>query len=463
MKITFENKINIGFILSLLAVIFIVIVSYLCINDLADDARRNKESQEVMTQLSALLSTISDAESAQRGYVISDDVHFLEMYDSARLQLSIVFQSLKELNADNQYQLKRITAIEKLIARRMKMFRANIEMRRTKGFELVQHEISTGRGRLLQNEIYNKVANMQHEENIIQIALAQNSISSIRFTKLVLILSSIVVFVFVLFSLFYIRRGFIERRIAEADLNIKNIELQRINSEKDKFFSIIAHDLRNPFNGFLGFTKLMVEDLPDMTREEIQKIALSMSKSATNLFSLLENLLEWSRMEQGLIPFKQELIELKPRVIESIKPLIESAKNKEIEIKYDLSGDLQVYADSYMLQSILRNLVSNAIKFTNKNGKIYISAKTTIWNSIEISITDSGVGMTKEMVDTLFQLGANTGRLGTLGEPSTGLGLLLCNEFVQKHGGKIWGKSEENKGSMICFTIPAGPEGIMVM
>ena len=244
------------------------------------------------------------------------------------------------------------------------------------------------------------------------------------------------------------------RRIVEEQIKQKNEELAKLNTEKDKFFSIIAHDLRSPFNAFLGFTKLLDDELPTMTKENTQKIALAMRKSATNLFDLLENLLEWSRMQQGLVPFTPEKIQLL-QVVEAIKQIaLEPAKIKEIELTFDIPGDISVFGDGNMLQSVIRNLVSNAIKFTPKGGRVRVSAKGTMDNGVEFSVKDTGIGMSPPMVSDLFRLDVQTNRKGTDGEPSSGLGLLLCKEFVEKHGGKLWVESEEGKGSAFYVTIP---------
>lgn len=237
-------------------------------------------------------------------------------------------------------------------------------------------------------------------------------------------------------------------------LEEKIAELKKSNNEKDIFFSILAHDLRSPLNGFWGLTRILVEELPNMTIDQIHQITLSMENSATSLYHLLENLLEWARMQQGLIPFDPKPIELLPEVKESIVMILESAKSKEIEITYDIPNDLAVFADSKMLQFVIRNLVSNAVKFTYKGGKINVSAKVKGDNRVEISIKDSGIGMNNTMVDHLFRLDSQTNRNGTEGEPSTGLGLTLCKEFVEKQGGKIEVESKEGKGSIFYFTIP---------
>jgi PAS domain S-box-containing protein len=245
-----------------------------------------------------------------------------------------------------------------------------------------------------------------------------------------------------------------KRILAEQEIKLKNEALVKINAEKDKFFSIIAHDLRSPFNGFLGLTEIMAEELSSLTRDEIQDIAVNMRNSATNLFRLLENLLNWARMQQGLIPFKKEVVKLLPIVIESFEMLEESAKSKAIELTYSIPNDFMVVADNNMLHTIIRNLLSNAVKFTTKGGKVSLSAITLGDRSVEISVKDTGIGMNATIVDNLFSLDVHTNRKGTEGELSTGLGLMLCKEFVEKHGGKIRIESEEGKGSTFYFTIP---------
>jgi len=248
-----------------------------------------------------------------------------------------------------------------------------------------------------------------------------------------------------------------QRKKADAEVIQKTEELQKLNNEKDKFFSIIAHDLRSPFNSFLGLTQIMAEELSNLTTTELQKIAESMRNSAVNLFRLLENLLQWSRIEQGSLPFDPEITDLKTDIDESIAMVLESARNKEIEIIYDIPIDLMVYADSNMLRTVIRNLVSNSIKFTPYQGKITLEAKIDENQSTLISIKDTGIGMTPEIVEHLFQLDGKTNRKGTHGEPSSGLGLLLCKEFISKHGGRIWVESEEGKGTTFHFTFPDHP------
>lgn len=248
-------------------------------------------------------------------------------------------------------------------------------------------------------------------------------------------------------------RDITERKKAEEELKNKNEQLSKLVAEKDKFFSIIAHDLRSPFNGFLGLTQIMVEELPGLSGSELQSIAQSLKESATNLYNLLENLLNWSLIQQDMVRFDPQTFQLLPIVSECLAVALQPAKSKKIEIVYNVPNDLEVLSDINMLQTVIRNLVSNAVKFTPKGGKISLSAQRGI-NGIEISIKDSGIGMSPTQADNLFRLDFQFNRKGTEGEPSSGLGLLLCKEFIEKHGGQIWVKSKEGKGSVFYFTLP---------
>jgi two-component system, sensor histidine kinase and response regulator len=250
----------------------------------------------------------------------------------------------------------------------------------------------------------------------------------------------------------------IARVYTHVKLYRQSIELQNLNVTKDKFFSIIAHDLKGSMRGFKGMTEFLAECVPSMTMAEIQEHLGSLRDSSTHLFRLLENLLQWARLQQGSVPFEIEPIRLQSIVKESIILIKELAKRKNIDIAQDVSKQLRVFADSNMLQTILRNLLSNAVKFSMAGGNVSISARAADDKSIEIAIKDSGIGMTREMIDNLFRLDSQTGRPGTDGEPSTGLGLLLCKEFIEKHGGKIWVESEVGKGSICTFTIPGSVE-----
>ena len=246
-----------------------------------------------------------------------------------------------------------------------------------------------------------------------------------------------------------------ERRRAEAEIQQKNIELAEINASKDKFFSIIAHDLKSPFTGFLGLTRVMAEEIQDLTMKEMQEFAKSMQDSADNLYKLLDNLLEWSRMQRGAMEFKLEKSYMFFIVNQILSTQSEVARQKDIELVNAIPEELQITADIAMINTIMRNFISNAIKFTPKGGKIEIGVSVNEENAYtEIYIKDNGIGMNSDTISNLFRIDAKVSQPGTESEPGTGLGLLLCREFIEKHGGHLRVESEIGKGSTFYFTIP---------
>jgi ligand-binding sensor domain-containing protein/signal transduction histidine kinase len=254
-----------------------------------------------------------------------------------------------------------------------------------------------------------------------------------------------------------IDKQLLEKKVLEQtrEISQKNQELLKMNTEKDKFFSIIAHDLRSPFSGFLGLTQQMAEDLPDFKMEELQDIAIRLKTSASSIYALLENLLVWARIQQGQISYKPQKVQLSLIINESISSLLDAAKNKKIVITINIDENLFVDADNNMLQTVIRNLVSNAVKFTPEHGSIVLSAMSTSQAYTEITVRDSGIGMNPSMLEKMFRIEEKINRKGTTGEPSTGLGLILCKEFIEMHSGSIWVESEEGKGSVFHFTIPS--------
>jgi len=246
----------------------------------------------------------------------------------------------------------------------------------------------------------------------------------------------------------------IERKKAEEEISFKNEQLQLINAEKDKFFSIIAHDLRGPLSAFVDATQILTEEIQNMDLEEIKDITMSMKTSASNIYGLLENLLEWSRLRRGAMDFVPENLNLKKKIEASIDVLSESARKKRIGLTISVPGELEIRADIHMFDTIIRNLISNAIKFTISGGKVIVTANYNGDHYIVVKISDSGIGMAPELRNKLFQIDEKTSRPGTEGETSTGLGLLLCKEFIEKHGGKIWVESSVGQGSTFSFSLP---------
>ena len=219
---------------------------------------------------------------------------------------------------------------------------------------------------------------------------------------------------------------------AEQEIKQKNAILQKTIADKDKFYSIIAHDLRGPISGIAGIMEIMVDPTQFFSDTERNEIKTELRESARNTFNLLEQLLEWSRMENGAIEFTPQRLVLSDIIEACIIINSKQAKEKGIELKVDIPKEFEVNADVNMLKTKIRNLTSNAIKYSNKGGIVTISA-TVYEGMINLSVNDTGIGMSKEIVENIYNAGFNTRRSGTNGEQSYGLGLLLCKEFIEKH------------------------------
>jgi len=249
-------------------------------------------------------------------------------------------------------------------------------------------------------------------------------------------------------------RDITDRKIAEKELEESKVRLSEANVTKDRFFSIIGHDLRSPFSSIIGFSELLVEQVNEKDYDGIGNYARLIHDSSKRAMNLLTNLLEWSRAQSGKIEFNPEYFEFGTTLNEVVALYNDSAEQKFIHISKKLSHNISVVADKAMVKTILRNLISNAIKFTNPGGEIIIKAEQQEKELI-VSVTDNGVGIKKEHIDKLFRIDYNHSTLGTNEEKGTGLGLLLCKEFIEMHEGKIWVESNQAKGCIFNFSLPS--------
>lgn len=272
-------------------------------------------------------------------------------------------------------------------------------------------------------------------------------------------------------------RDISERKQAELLLLRQSAELYQANATKDKFFSIIAHDLKSPFNSILGFSSLLADEIDEMDKEETARYAGMIHNAATKAFELLENLLLWARSQRGLVDFAPEKMKLRPAVDEVIALARLQAEKKEISLESAVADDITVFADPQMVKTIIRNLVSNAIKFTPGGGKVSVDVKRgtcdevretnevaaetldTIGESlhatrdtshlprIEITVKDSGVGIPANRLEEIFRVDSKSSTPGTANESGSGLGLILCREFAERNGGSISVESAVGEGS----------------
>jgi signal transduction histidine kinase len=234
--------------------------------------------------------------------------------------------------------------------------------------------------------------------------------------------------------------------------NIENYLLQ-VNADKDRFISILAHDLRSPFNSLLGASEFLLKKIKDYPIDKIEKMIEAIYISAKKTYELLEDTLLWSSLKSQLITFTPSNINLKEIITEVTDIMQPSAKFKNITIENSEIKDIDVYADVYMLKAILRNLISNALKFTRNGGKIDIGVIKNTSETV-IKVFDNGVGIKEEMLGKLFSFSSIKPSKGTSNEVGTGFGLILCKEFVDKHNGKIWIESIVDKGTVVSFSLP---------
>ena len=243
------------------------------------------------------------------------------------------------------------------------------------------------------------------------------------------------------------------RQLHESELKLKEL-----NKSKDKFFSIIAHDLRSPFSSLIGLSEILLEDAEELSKKDITFYASEINTASKNVLKLLENLLQWARIQTGRMEFEPTDINLFNLVSASVSLLARNAAKKGIELINSVSDMLTVYADHNMLQSIIQNLISNAIKFTSKDGKIEIGAMLS-GDNVEIFVKDDGVGISKQDLKKIFKIDQHITSKGTANEKGSGLGLILCKELAEKNNGDIRVSSEINKGSTFTLTLPREKRG----
>lgn len=240
-----------------------------------------------------------------------------------------------------------------------------------------------------------------------------------------------------------------------AKLTVSEQELRKSNANKDKFFSIISHDLKNPFHAVLGFSEFLLLNIDDSSREDIVDIVETINLAARSTYKLLENLLEWSRMQLGRVKFHPQNTELSNLIGGNISLLSSSAMRKDVKLSSEFETDYLVFIDPNMINSVVQNLTTNALKFTPAGGEVKIMVQEGAKEGlVEVTVSDNGIGIKEEDIEKLFRIDAHHTTEGTNQEPGTGLGLILCKEMVEKNGGEIWIESTIGEGTQVKFTLP---------
>ncbi len=408
-----------------------------------------------------------DADDIRMKAIISLNIGSIYMLTGhPEKSLQYLNEALKNANIVNSIQIK-----QDVYSSLFEFYQAKRDYNRALEYNMLY---SDARDSILSQENRLKVAelelkyNAESFESEIEILKRNNEIKRIRITAISIALGSLVLVLILLSIVLFINanRNRIKKEINKL-LKEKNMELEAankklvesehnlkdLNATKDKFFSIIGHDLRNPLNALIGFSELIASNSREFSSEDIQRYSSIINESAKNIHQLIENLLNWSRAQTGNIDFSPVHLPLAEMVLEIYKVLKINADNKNIRIDMDIPEATEVYADKNLLSTILLNLISNAVKFTTEGGKVSITARKEV-GKILVSVTDTGIGMNQVQIESLFTLGLSKSTPGTTNEKGTGLGLILCKEFIEMHEGEIWAESEPGKGSTFNFTIP---------
>lgn len=385
-------------------------------------------------------------ENINQSLQIGQKIDNLELIKNAYFELFTYYNQIGHKDKALEYYLNFTLVKDSINARLNSQRLIEIQM----NFELEKSNKKISR-------IENEVTELTAENNIRTIELKkQKSVKNLLFIiVLISLISGIMIF-----SQFLSKRKtniLLQEKIKEADrsnqlLKKSEDDLKILNVTKDKFYSIIAHDLRNPFNALHGLTQHLVKNYEDYDNLEIKQSLEIIYNSADDLLELLENLLNWSRTQRGKMLFAPKEINLSEVIDKIFNILSMNAKKKAINLIHEIDHKETIFADNDMLTAVLRNLISNAIKFSHTNDFIRISCKD-FDDYTEISVMDNGVGISPENIKKLFRIDVHYSTSGTSEEQGSGLGLILCREFVEKHNGKIWVESELNKGSIFKFTI----------
>jgi len=263
----------------------------------------------------------------------------------------------------------------------------------------------------------------------------------------------VLILILALFIFKIIRPAIIENKRNQDIISDQNSKLLKLNKDKDLFLTVLAHDLKSPFSSILGFLGLLKDNIQLNDIKETESQIEIINNSANNVYNLLESLLNWARMQAGKTPFLPQKLQLSSICNKTIELLKINSISKEIYLENSVKDDIFIHADKDMVSTVLRNLVSNAIKFTESGGAIKINAEINN-ELVLISVSDNGIGMNKESINKLFDISQLYTTMGTRKEKGTGLGLILCRDFVEKHNGTIWVESKFGVGSNFKFTLP---------
>jgi signal transduction histidine kinase len=452
-ELSTEKKINILFILIVLPVL---IVNYFVILSNREFNNMNNwitQSNNIQEQIHKILTLQQNTEIVNQESLVSHSTADQHKIDSLSVALFLQIDSFKNLTVDFPEKQKSIDTLRLYVITELEANKFVTKHTALFNDTTLVKQLETQNGFVNFSKIAKLLNRMEEQESIILNQRTKN-LETIKEHGDIIFAIFIVLFFAIIIVFYFLVRNDIKFRIrTEKELKQNSEELKSSNNYKDKMFSIIAHDLRNPFQPIVTISEIMITDFETLDKNEIKELGEQLQSVSKNVMVLLENLLEWSKVQTGKMHFNPEVISVKDKFASVIRNLSVYAEKKKIKLYEVMDVDINVFADNNMLSSILQNLVSNAIKFTPANGEIRISSIVERGN-ILFSVCDSGIGIAKEYIGKIFNIGDHFTTKGTNEEKGSGLGLLLCREFIDMHNGKIWAENNKKEGTTFYFTIP---------
>ena len=436
----------IGFIFSIVVFSGAIYYTYKTEENLVFDFEAVEETHEVINELKRIASLEASLEDAIKGYKLSLDSDFLGNYNVNSNLIIYELDKIEKKQLMNDLDKAKISELCKLLKERIKLGREEIEFIKERKTDLGYDRAKVEQQSYLKIQVSNLLSQNIYNHQKLLHDQQQDVANKLKETHLTIKIVGISAFILsLLIVLFFYQYNKTHNKI-ESDL----IEL---NENKNKFFSIISHDLRGPVKNIVLMAQLLHTGQSSKTIDP-NKIARMIESSANNLSALLDNLLKWSRLQMNKIDFQPEVLDLRKLTDDVISNLVVHADQKNISVSNNVQDNTLIFVDHNMIATVIRNLISNSLKFTHKGGLIEVYSNEA-GNFYEVTVKDNGVGMPQEIADKIFAIDFKHTTKGTNKEEGTGLGLKLCKEFIEKNNGKIWIESKVNEGSKFIFSIPA--------
>ena len=448
-----ENRVNLFFLITILILFLTGLLAIQNKNEFMENAEWVKQSFYVEKQLNEIHAIVLQLDMAERNYMSGNSYRAGKTIDSLNIILLSQTDPLKIFIAHNEINKKNIDTLQQYIYAKV-VLQKNLKTQKSNQISSNYKNISANKeGIILSDKITNLINEMNGKEERIFYKRSEELKSLKDKSYLIIVILVIFIILFMTTLMIRIRNELKLRRMAENELFAKSEELNQLNKSRNMLYSIIAHDLRSPFQPILTLAEILHSDYEILKPEQIKDYAGKLNSVGRGVLALLDNLLEWTKVQTGSMNFNPESFLLRERAECAFYNLRLSAEVKKIMLINEIDKTLTVYADMNMVLSIIQNIVSNAIKFTPLEGTIKIMSKKEN-NHVLVSVEDDGIGMTLAQQKMIFKKGSHHSTPGTNRESGSGLGLLLCKELVEIHGGKIWSESQEGKGSTFYFTIP---------